>query len=506
MTQSPANLWAALSFAIATLLALVAGVMLATPNSTIPVAVIGLIAAVLVLPVLLRSHRLVLFWSWNAGLLVFFLPGAPHLWMILAGVSLLLTVLGNAIERGVRLQSVPAVTWTLLLFLLVMLITAAFRGGIGIKALGGRTFGGRRYIFIIAAVVGYFALSLVRVPAERAFRHVAGWCLGSLTIAMSNFIYIIGPAAYWLFAIFPVEFALEQASADFAGGSIRRFNGIGIAMMGPYCLMLIAYGIRGLLNLRSPLRLLLFFGITAVSLLGGFRSLIAFYGMLFLFQFTIEGLWRTRHAVALVVAVLLGATAMIPFARYMPLTIQRSVSFLPLDIAPQAQIDAQSSSDWRFQMWRLLWSQAPKYLLLGKGYALDPMDLYVAQESQRRGFTESYETAMIAGDFHSGPLSLLIGFGLPGTLAFAAFLFASWKVVRHHYRHGAPELRRINTFLYAYFLCRITFFVTVFGDIGSDFSNFTGIIGVSIALNGVPRARAPATPVAPAPTPQPQAA
>lgn len=498
MSLSPTDLRSALAFGIAMLLALVAGVVMASPNSFLAIGAVGALAFVLSLPLLLRWHRPLLFCSWNAGILVFFLPGSPHLWMLLAGFSLVLAVLSSTIDRRVRLQHVPAVTWTLLAFLFVVLTTAMLRGGIGIKSLGGQTHGGKKYVFIIAAVVGYFALSALRVPVEKAFRYMAGWCLGSLTLAMSNVAFMLGPASYWLFAVFPVEYALEQASAEYFGGAMRRLNGLGIAMIGPFCLMLISYGIRGLLDWRRPWRALVFLGIIGVSLFSGFRSLIGFYALLFLFQFTIEGLWRTRYALLLGGALLLGTVVVVPFARQMPLTIQRSLSFLPIDVDAQARMDAEGSSDWRFQMWRLLWGQVPEYLWLGKGYALDPMDLHLAQESLRRGFIQNYETAMIAGDFHSGPLSLIIGFGLPGTVTLAAFLFAGWRVVRANHAHSPPELRAINSFIYAYFLCRSAFFLFVVGDAASDLAHFTGLIGASVALNGGVLSRAPAAAAQPA--------
>lgn len=481
---------------------------MATPTSMVAVGLVGVLGFVLSLPLLLRWHRPLLFFSWNAAIQVFVLPGSPRLWMLLTGLSLMVTVLGSTLDRRIRLLNVPALTWTLGLFLLVVLITAALRGGIGIKSLGGQTYGGKKYIFIVAAVVGYFALSTMRVPVEKAFTYMAGYCLGTITMAMSNVAYMLGPAFYWLFLLFPVELAMEQAVTDMFGGSLRRLSGIGFAMVGPFCLMLMSYGIRGLLDWRRPWRFAVFLGIVAISLLGGFRSLIALYSLLFLFQFWFEGLWRTRFAVALGVVVLLGAFFTASFSRQLPLTVQRSISFLPVDIDPQARTDAEISSEWRFQMWRLLWMQVPEYLWLGKGYALDPMDLYFAQESYRRGFIQNYETAMVAGEFHSGPLSLLIGFGLPGTVAFVAFVLAGWSVVRRNHQHSPPELRAINTFIHAYFLCRVAFFFGVYGDVALDLAYFTGLVGASVALNGGVRSNAaaaasPAVTAAPAPMPQP---
>lgn len=501
------DLRAAIALLLASALAVLVGMVLVSPTSTMAMGVVGLIALVLSLPVLLRWHRPLLFFSWNAALQVFMLPGSPGLWMLMSGVSLGLTILGSTLGQRTELQNVRPVTWTLGLLLLVVLVTAELRGGIGIKALGGQTYGGKRYIYVIAAVVGYFALSTVRVPLDKAALYMRGYCLGSVTLAMSNAAYMLGPAFYWLFLLFPVEFAMEQAVADHFGGPMRRLSGIGFAMIGPFCLMLMSYGIRGVFDLRRPWRVLLFGGILGVSLLAGFRSLLGLYGLLFVLQFWLEGLWRTKHMIALAVAVGLGAAAAIPFARHLPLTVQRSISFLPLEVDPQARYDAEASSAWRFQMWRLLWTQVPEYLWLGKGYSLDPMDLYFSQESLRRGFIQNYETAMIAGDFHSGPLSLLISFGVPGTVAFMAFVFVGWRVVRGNYHTGPPDLRRINTFIYAYFLCRVSFFFLVFGDFAIDLFHLTGLVGASVALNGVAGRQLPApAPVSVPPPDQPAAA
>jgi O-antigen ligase len=496
MTSSPADMRAMIALALAALAALLAGVMLSTPTSIVSVGVVGLMVLALASPVLIHWHRLLLFWSWNAAIQVFVLPGNPSLWMLMAGLSLGLTIAGNALDRRSTLQSEPTVTWTLLVFLLVVLVTAQMRGGIGIKALGSQVVaGGKKYVVIAAAVTGYFAISSVRVPMESVNSYLRGYLWGSLTLAMSNFAFWLGPAFYWMFLLFPSELATDQAAAEFTGVGMVRLNGIAFAMIGPFCWMLMKYGVRGFMNWQHPWRAVFAGAIVIVSMLGGFRSLLALYILLVLFQFTVEGLWRTRYAAVLACGVLLAA-ATLPFVRQMPLTVQRSLSFLPIPVEASARVDAEASSEWRFQMWRLLWAQVPDYLLVGKGYALDQMDLYLAQESQRRGFSQSYETAMIAGNYHSGPLSLLISLGLPGTFAFLAFLWASLGVLRRNFEKGSADLQSVNAFLYAYFLSRVAFFFLVFGDLAADLAHFTGTVGVSIALNGVAQVAAKApTPV-----------
>ena len=91
---------------------------------------------------------------------------------------------------------------------------------------------------------------------------------------------------------------------------------------------------------------------------------------------------------------------------------------------------------------------------------------------------------MLAGDYHNGPLSLIIPLGLFGVAGFLWFVFASVRVLLHNYRYGDPDLKGINTFLLAYFLARLVFFFTVFGSFHMEFMIFTGIVGISVSFNG----------------------
>lgn len=90
---------------------------------------------------------------------------------------------------------------------------------------------------------------------------------------------------------------------------------------------------------------------------------------------------------------------------------------------------------------------------------------------------------MLAGDYHNGPLSVLIPFGVWGALAFVWFLVASFRALYLNYHHGDPDLKIINTFLIAYFAARLVFFTAVFGGFYGDLAVFSGIVGLSIALN-----------------------
>lgn len=498
MTQSWSWPRQLIVWAVVVPLALVMGYLLATPDSRGTFLFVMLVLGVLSIPVLLRWHHPLLVVAWNASLYFILLPGQPSLWMLLAFISLGITVLNKIMDSESPWINVPSVTWPLLLLGLVVVVTTQLRGGWGLAALGSETYGGKKTVFVMAALVGYFALSSQPVPLAKATRYVSMFTLSSLSAMLSNLAYMAGPAFYFLYYLVPTDFAMSQAVEDYFSSALAvrfgRLTGVTVAATGVFQYLLARYGIRGVF--QHPLRIVLLLVLLALTTLGGFRSALVLCGIGFLIQFFLEGLHRTRLMVVLLVSGTLAGALLVPFARQLPLAVQRAISFLPVEIDPLAKADAQFSIDWRLEMWQVVASQIPRYLWLGKGYAINPTDLYLAEESRRRGLAMPYEVAMIAGDYHSGPLSILVSFGLFGTLAFIWFQIAGVRALYHNYRWGNPALQTINTFLLAWFVSRIICYWFLFGAFNSDLMVFGGLVGLGICLNhGV--AKPPAESAAP---------
>lgn len=469
-------------------LAAIAGYLLATPTEFDSLAFVGLLLMVLAIPFVLRWHHPLLIFSWNASIIIFFLPGSPYLWMVAGGVSFGLSLLSRILDKETRLLNVPSVTWTLICFALVVAITAKVTGGWGLRSLGGATFGGKKYFHIWLAILAYFALSFRRTPVSKATLYAGLFLLSGLTMVLSNLIYFAGPGAWFLYAFFPVEGALNQAFEDFVGSPLTakfsRLSGLSFAGMtaGPFLLM--RYRLQGILDWTKPWRLALLALLLGMSLLGGFRSAIVFYGILFAVQFCAEGLHRSKLLPAVLVTIILGFVALIPLVQKLPLSIQRSLSVLPLPVSAVARIDAAQSTEWRLEMWRVLTPEIPKYFWLGKGFTASATDYYLVQESVKRGLSRDFEMMILSGDYHNGPLSILIPFGIWGLLAFLAFLVAATRVLYRNYRYGDPLLRRINTLLFSFFVAKLIFFLGVFGAIHLDMAIFAGIVGLSVSING----------------------
>ena len=234
-----------------------------------------------------------------------------------------------------------------------------------------------------------------------------------------------------------------------------------------------------------PWRLVAFILFSTLGLFGGFRSMLLNCMLLFLIQFFLEGLHRTRMLPVLAFVGLLAAVICLPMASRLPNTFQRALSFLPLNIDPQVRQDAQGSLDWRLNMWKALLPQVPSHLLLGKGYAISQEDYQLmGTDTSFHSIDPAEQEYALAGDYHSGPLSVILPFGIWGAIAFIWFLVAGVWALHHNRLYGDPALQTVNTLLFAVFLTKIISFFFIFGALSNDVAGFAGFLGLSISLNG----------------------
>jgi hypothetical protein len=475
-------------YAIAIPLALILGYALATPDQ-ITYMMVGLVLFVLLLPLFIQWHHVLLIFFWNAAFNFPFLPSQPHFWMLLAVLSFGISWLNNLLG-GRKFIRVPELTRPLLVLGGIVLLTGYLRGGIGVRVFGNASFGGRSYFWILGAIIGYFALSAVRIPVAKANRASRLYFLSGMTFSLSNLAFYLGPAFFFLYYFLPGEFATGQATAEsgMQPGMIERFNGVTPACTALICYFLLRWGIRGIFSFARPWRMVMFIATLLLSLVGGFRSSVIMLGLLFVCQFCVEGLWRTRFLPILLGVGVMAAVLMVSFSDRMPRPAQRAVSFLPVKVDPDVKADAKFSAEWRFEMWRYLVPQIPKYLLLGKGYRIDPDELYFALLAAGSTAMAS-EVSMVSGDYHNGPLSTIIPLGLGGTIAFLWLLGAGIKVLYRNYRYGDPVLRNINAFFLAFFIMQIIFYLSVFGAFNTQLCVFTGLLGLSVSINGGVRKR-----------------
>jgi len=488
-------------------MALLFGFSLATPDNLITLVIMAACLMVMCLPLLIRWHDVLLVMAWNMPVTVFFLPGQPQLWMLLVFCSLIIGTVSRALSRNINPELATSrgggekwVSRFLIALVAVVLLTAHMRGGIGSRALGSETYGARKYLAIVCAVLGYFALTRIRILPRNANRLALLFFGGSILLCMSNLIYMAGPSFYWLYYFIPVDYAVSQAAADINGEMLSRLNGLAFGMSGVIYCFLARYGIRGIFTLEHPFRLMFFIAAIILSMFGGFRSLLVLTFLVLLLQFYFEGLFRTQLFVIFILVVTLGLSTSVLFIQKMPLSVQRTLSFLPVDVDPVIRETANDSVEWRLNMWKVLLDQVPRYLVIGKGYSSDASELALFEWHRMTGggHFEDFEEQMMVGNYHSGPFSVLLSFGIFGVLLVVGFWIASIRLLWQYYARGRPELRLINTLLLSCFLARVVFFLFLFGDMAADLPLFCGLVGLGVALN-----RAPACDEEPEPEPEP---
>jgi O-antigen ligase len=496
-------------------LAIYLGYLLANPMDRVSMGFVVVALFLPLIPALLRWHHILLVASWNMGVVLFFIPGSPHLWIVMTAVSLGLTVLQHILKRNVQFASVPSVTWPLIFLAVVIFVTARLTGGFGLRSFGGESIGGKRYILLLGAIAGYFAMTSHRIPPGKGIKYVSLFFLGALTMIMASLGPWIPASLHFVFALFPVE-NLQGLTGETSGAQYTRLFGVTMAALGGLYFMLARHGMSGVfsfgerwhfmplrfqggLAVNQPWRLLFFLGVIVVSLMGGYRSYLITIGLVLMGLFHLEGLVKSRLMPALVLVGVLTLAIALPMAEKLPMAIQRSISFLPVKINPVVRADAEASSEWRVKIWEEVLPTVPQYLLVGKGYSIDAKELETAKDLEKFLGRSDGSVAAAASDFHNGPLSLIIPLGIFGAMGFLWFLAASFRVLLNNYRYGDAEYRTLNVFLLVYFVVRVGLFFIIFGSFHTELTVFAGLVGLSVAVNGGMRRPVPV--MAPAPNP-----
>jgi len=477
---------ALLIFAFVIPLAIVMGFFLADPTDSTSLIGVGFLLVFLLSPFLIRYHHTALIVSATAFINAFFLPGRPEMWMLLAGVSLIVSIASWPLDREARRYcGFRSLDLSVIFMALVVLFTMKATGGAGLNILGAQVFGGRRYVTMLAAAVGYFALVAHPLSLQKAKTLGSIFWAMSGTAILGNMAYALGPSFFFFFYLFPVEFVLSQANAEditLAGGVVR-FSGLAPLGFGIIYWLLSRFGLRGVLDIAKSWRIILAVVAVVLIMLAGFRSNIILISLIITVLFFIEKIHRTINSGILALVLLFASFFVIGFSERMPLTIQRSLSFLPVKVSSLAKADAEGSLQWRLDMWSVVVTDIPRYFWVGKGFSINPTDLYFTKEALRRGFYSPSEAARLAGDYHNGPLSVIIPFGIWGVIGFVWFLTSVYWVLRHNHKYGHPELQTLNTFFLGFFIARVIFFVVFFGAATSDFWLFAALAGLNLSMN-----------------------
>jgi hypothetical protein len=470
-------------FGACVVLAIWLGFMLTSPLTYSQMAIYGILAFILFFPVLIRWHFPLMLFCWNFAAVVFVLPGRPTVGLVMIGLSLGISVLQRMISPKHSFIRVPQITIPCLCIIAVVAFTAKM-SGFGLRVFEGGSYGGGKYIYLVGGILGYFALSALRTPPGRRNLYLGLFFLGAVSSAIGDMLSILPHSFYFIYWFF--DFYGVQHQGISGHEQITRLNGTIIASMAIFSFMVARYSLRGIFFSGKPLRWIVLVLTMACGLLGGYRYLAMTFALVLAFQFYLEGLHRTKLLAIFLSAGFGVALALIPLLSHLPLGVQRTLSFLPYKINIEAKLDAQTTLDWRLNMWNALLPQIPEYLLLGKGYNINPLDYEFVMGPDaaiHSGFAQNDPLAL-AESYHNGPISILIPFGIWGVIGFLWFVIAALRVLYLNYRYADPALKTINSFLLALFAAHAIMFLFIGGDFSTEMSPFCGVLGLSVSFNG----------------------
>lgn len=393
-----------------------------------PILMFGIVVLPFVL-MLMRHPALLLTFAVVMDATGFPVPGLSYTTLgllaklLMIGVAVLGFVLGQRAWKGRSMQESRPV----LMFAGVVIVLMIFRGT-GLRALGSSTWGGMVYINILAGVIFFFTVNGLKISAK----HVRWMVWGSFIMGLGGAL------------LQRVGFADAVETGTVAAQSRLMFlTPIANAIM-PLALV-VKFKRAPWINF---LPLLLCLGLIGMT---GFRSrLVGMIAVIASFYF-----FKSRNRIAYIFkAAGLGLICWITIvlaSPMLPLGLQRAVSFVPgTQIDSRIADDAKGSIEWRVEIWRYCLERSPQYLLLGRGSTFDVWETS-AELSQHDIGTYTPWFAFQTRSYHSGPLSLLIDYGLPGVIAALWLTFISFR----HVWRLAKRLAGIDTFMsrYAIFLC-----------------------------------------------------
>lgn len=396
------------------------------------------------------------------------IPGFPG---ALSGTELFMAlligwmILDAAILKAKRpLSVIPRIDLWMGIFLINLLMIMFVRG-FGLRIFGGGEYGGAGYIMLIITVMFYFAARRVRLT-DREIKLLLGLYLAGtlLPVGVQLLTYRFGYAATFLNRYIESQVGSILKGVEQVEDGVVRFTVLsGVS----YALIAIAYTLCKNPKHRTLLVALAFVFVA----LTGFRSRIFRVTVLVFMASMYYAKSRMRLFCIWCVAGLLTWAFLIVATPHLPAAVQRTVSIVPLvqvrqDIARRAA----GSTDWRIQMWRdYCIPNVPNYLWVGRGAVHDIRGFSWLRQSWY-GTAEFYYHM---GGYHSGPFSLLLDYGLAGTISFTMFFLLvtidAWRVTRR-YAIKQPDTLVSRYFVYLTILMsfELVNYYLIFGSVMSS--------------------------------------
>ncbi len=407
-------------------------------------------------------------WSLTGQLPVLGFPfAARDLVILFVFTAFLLLKAFKIVRTKPQTGKLDIVTYLIIIYLVISFV----RNPVGLEVIETERVGGRPYFICVIGFAAYWTLSKCTLPFYSANRMTNGIFSGSMLEGMLALIVTWFPFLAFISLVYVGAFLSEVNKLDVFDASSTGTGRISylITIGAPLLLYLFArYPFASLLNPARPWRLLLVVVGFICIFLSGFRNaLFGAFLYLFLSGYFHRG-WAEVVRLGFFSCFLLMVLAIGNGSIFtLPLSAQRTLSWLPGQWDPTAVHEAKESTRWRTDMWKEMLT-TDRYIenkVLGDGFGFTRRQLYLMEYFARSGDTASgQENFMISGTVHSGPVSSIRYGGYVGLFivltALALQAREAWLLIR---RALPTPFRTLTLLVCMPIVIEPVFFTLIFG-------------------------------------------
>ena len=308
--------------------------------------------------------------------------------------------------------------WNLLFLLCVAQVY--MRNPIGLNLFGGDSIGGKPYVMFIITVATALLVSVLTVPPNELKWYVRATMLGSwINFGLGAVAKMVPSVGTYLGASFSTDVSRDAGLADRVAADEGAASRVSFVRQISLDLAIwVSSKVSPLKACVLPLWAPLVAFTLIAAAVSGFRSQFAAVALTYLVGILYRGGLRHLLVAGILVAAGLTVLGLGNLVAPLPPNIQRSLSFLPGTWEERYTRDTAESTEWRMQMWidALSSDRYIKNRIMGDGLGMtaDQLRLATSEATSVGNIDAHRESAMQAGDYHSGPVQTIRTVGYVG--------------------------------------------------------------------------------------------
>lgn len=415
-----------------------------------------------------------------------FLPGTPAPWHLMTAVAAVFLLIRIATR-----QQPLAIKWTWMETSLALvafsILQALARNPVGLSALGGSDVaGGKPYFIFAVAFVAYAIIAMANTDIKGWRWAVILYLTFGIGDGLINAVSGISPA--FAMRVLPLysNVGFEEAVGTAAEFDLSKNRFTQVTQLGSILGMIACTFWRPLaaLDITKPWRILIAGGAFIAILLSGFRGGLGSLFVRFVLGSALRKKWLDIVIIGLLGMLLLTALIASGMVKNLPFGVQRALSFLPIEVSSVAAIDAEGSSNDRFEMWRTA-LESDRYIrnkLLGDGFNMSARELQAMRSQTETGpqlFKTWTDAALETGAYHGFHVETIRNTGALGllcaTIALFVFMSSAWRAIQ---RTRTQPYWGMVLFICMPFLIHPFWYWLVFGSYKADFPTVIALAGM----------------------------